>query len=466
MDFNQLAETIIPAVGGLENIMNVSHCATRLRFTLKDDTRADEEKIKEIKDVLGVVKNGGQFQVIIGQRVPEAYKAVELRLGDKTDQASHPDGKGKTKGSEVIFDFVASVFTPFLPAIIGAGLIKSFLSLAVLVGMDAAGPTYLFLNVIGDAPLYFLPVLLAITASKKLNTNTYMAVGIACALIHPNYTALITDAFQIHFSSVFGIPVTLASYHSSVIPVILMVILLKYTDRFLDRVIPRLVKFFFKPVLVMLVVGILTFTVLGPIGFVVGTGVSNVLNMLTTYAGWLVPVIVGAIMPLMITAGMHYGLVPFMLQSISTVGYEQISGPGSLPSNIAQSAASLAVGLKTKRMEFKQTALTASMTAFLGTTEPALFSVTLRLKRVLACVMAGGACGGLYAGIMGVKCYSFCSPGLLALVAYIGPDGFGNLIHACISMAIGFVVTFLLVWFYGYQDVVAEDATAETESRA
>lgn len=465
MDFNKLAETMIPAIGGAENISNVTHCATRLRFTLKDDGKADEGKIKKMQGVLGVAKSGGQFQVIIGQRVPEAYKAVEQQLGSQLKQESGEDTpKKKMKGSEVIFDFVASVFTPFLPAIIGAGLIKSFLSLAVLMGLDATSSTYLFINVIGDAPLYFLPILLAVTASKKLNTNTYLAVGIACALIHPNYTALITDAFNIHFSSVFGIPVTLASYNSSVIPVILMVIALKYVDKFFDRVIPKIVKFFFKPVLVMLVVGLLTFIVLGPIGFVVGAGVSSVLNLLSTHVGWLVPVIVGGIFPLMVTTGMHYGIVPFMLQSISAVGYEQICCPGNLPSNIAQGAASLAVGLKTKRSELKQTALTSGVTALLGTTEPALFSVTLRYKKVLASVMIGGACGGLYGGIMGVKCFSFCSPGLLALVAFIGPDGWGNLINACISMVIGFVVTFLLVWFYGYKDVLAEDLKVEAEN--
>ncbi len=342
----------------------------------------------------------------------------------------------------MIFDFVASIFTPILPAIIGAGLIKSFLSLAVLLGMDAEGSTYLFINVLGDAPLYFLPLLLAVTCSKKLNTNTFLNVALAGALVHPNYTALLTDAFNIHFSSVFGIPVTLATYSSTVIPVILMSISLKYIDGFLDKLIPKIVKFFFKPVLTLLIAGLLTFIVLGPIGFVVGVGISTALNTLSTHVGWLVPVIIGGVFPLMVTTGMHYGIVPFMLQSIAAVGYEQICCPGNLPSNIAQGAASLAVGFRTKKSELKQLALTSGVTALLGTTEPALFGVTLRYKKVLSCVMIGGAVGGLYAGITGVKCFSFCSPGLLALVAFIGPDGFTNIINACISMVIAFIVTF------------------------
>ena len=464
MDFEKLAETLVSLVGGAGNISNLTHCATRLRFTLKDESKAQEEQIKKTKGVLGVAKSGGQFQIIIGQRVPEAYKAIEKHLGGAVGGADEEGPKEKKKISEVIFDFVASIFTPILPAIIGAGLIKSFLSLAVLLGMDAEGSTYLFINVLGDAPLYFLPLLLAVTCSKKLNTNTFLNVALAGALVHPNYTALLTDAFNIHFSSVFGIPVTLATYSSTVIPVILMSISLKYIDGFLDKVIPKIVKFFFKPVLTLLIAGLLTFIVLGPIGFVVGVGISTALNTLSTHVGWLVPVIIGGVFPLMVTTGMHYGIVPFMLQSIAAVGYEQICCPGNLPSNIAQGAASLAVGFRTKKSELRQLALTSGVTALLGTTEPALFGVTLRYKKVLSCVMIGGAVGGLYAGITGVKCFSFCSPGLLALVAFIGPDGFTNIINACISMVIAFIVTFALVWLYGCKDVAKQEAEEEAEA--
>lgn len=457
MNHNELAKQLLPAIGGEANIAGLTHCATRLRFTLKDESLADEATVKAIKGVLGVARSGGQFQVIIGPEVPKAYAAIQSMASIKpTGSVTEAEPVQKKKFSDKLFDFVSSVFTPVLPAIIGAGLIKSFLSLAVLLGMDSNGSTYLFLNVIGDAPLYFLPLMLAYTASKKMGCNSFLAVAIAGALVHPNYTALITDAFNIHFSSVFGIPVTLASYNSSVIPVLLMVFALTYVERFFDRVIPKLVRFFFKPLLTMLVVGLLTFIVLGPIGFVVGVGISTVLNFLSAHVSWLVPMIVGGVFPLMVTTGMHYGIVSFMLQSIAASGYEQICCPGNLPSNMCQGAAAIAVGLRTKNEELKQTALTAGLTAFLGTTEPALFSVTLKFKRVLASVMIGGAVGGLYAGIMNTKCYSFCSPGLLSLVAFIGPDGWGNLIHSVISFVIGCCITFLLVWFWGYKDVVDE----------
>lgn len=367
----------------------------------------------------------------------------------------------KMKISERIFDFVSAIFTPVLPAIIGAGLVKSVLAVAVLLGADTESMTYYFLNFIGDAPLYFLPVMLAFTAAKKLGCNQFLAVSIAGAMLHPNYTALITDAYSIHFSSFLGIPVTLASYSSSVIPVLLMVFALKYMEAFLEKVLPKMVKFFFKPLLCLIIVAPVTFIVLGPIGFVVGVGISTALNMLNTYAGWLVPTIIGAVYPLMVTTGMHYGLVPFMMQSLAAEGFETIAGPGNLPSNIAQGAASLSVAIKTKKKELKQTAFTTGVTAVLGITEPALFGVTLKYKKVLACVMLGGGVGGFYAGIMGVKCFSFCSPGLLSLVAYIGPDGWLNLIHSCISMIIAFAVTFAAVWIWGYKEEDTDDSGTE-----
>ena len=449
MNFDNLSNEIIKYIGGEENILGLTHCATRLRFTLKDDGMADKDKIKAIKGVLGVAQNGGQFQIIIGNEVPKAYTSINSKLHISDTSKTQPEN---VKLTEKLFDFIASIFTPILPAIIGAGLVKSVLALAVLLGLSTQSNTYYFINIIGDAPLYFLPMMLAVTASKKLGCNPYMAVAITGALLHPNYTALITDAYNIHFSSMFGIPVTLASYGSSVIPVLLMVFLLKYVDRFLDRIIPKMIKFFFKPLLTLLIVASITFIILGPIGFVVGVGISTALNFLSEHVGWLVPMIIGAIFPLMVTTGMHYGIVPFMIQSIGAQGFERICGPGNLPSNIAQGAASLAVAFKTKKEDLKQIALSSGLTAVLGVTEPALFSVTLKYKKVLACVMIGGGLGGLYAGIMDVKCFTFCSPGLLSMVAYIGNDGWGNLINACISMVIAFVATFILVWTWGYQD--------------
>lgn len=460
MNYDKIAKQIQDLVGK-DNIISFTHCATRLRLTLKDESCVDDEKVKNIDGVLGIAKNGVQYQIIIGNQVPKVYAALEAIAGQGSATTDTP--KEKKKSIEVIFDFVSSVFTPVLPAIIGAGLIKSVLALAVLLGASTESTTYYFINLIGDAPLYFLPIMLAFTAAKKLGCNQFLAVSIAGAMIHPQYTALIKDAYSLHYSSFLGMPVTLATYSSSVIPVLLMAIALKYFDQLFEKIIPDALKFFFKPLLTLLVVAPVTFIVLGPIGFMVGVGISTGLNVLNTYAGWLVPTIIGLIFPLMVTAGMHYGLVPFMMQSIAAQGYETIAGPGNLTSNIAQGAASLAVAIKTKNKNLKQTAFTTGTTALLGVTEPALFGVTLKYKKVLACVMAGGGIGGFYAGITGVKCFSFCSPGLLSLVAFIGPNGWGNLINACISLSISFVATFVLVYLFGYSEPGQETIKSPVE---
>ena len=451
MDFQKLAQDILNNIGGEKNVVNLTHCATRLRFNLNDTSKVNEEILKKTKGILGLVNKGGQFQIIIGNEVPKAYEA----LVSITNISSNKNNELKEKSGFVarLLDVVSGVFTPILPVIIGAGLIKSILAIAVLCGIDTNGQTYYFLNFIGDAPLYFLPIMLAYTAATKFKCNQFIAVAIAGAMIHPQYTALITDQFNINFTSFLGIPVTLATYSSSVIPILLTVWVLSYVERFLDKFIPKMLKFFLKPLLCLLIVTPVAFIVLGPIGFVVGTAISTELNGLNYFAPWLVPTIIGIIYPLLVTTGMHYGLVPFMMQSYASLGYETIAAPGNAPSNIAQGAAALCVALKTKNKDLKQLAFSSGITAILGITEPALFGVTLKIKRALYAVMIGGGFGGLYAGITGVKGFAFCSPGLLSLPAFIGPNGWTNLINTCISMIIAFVATFLVLWFWGFEDI-------------
>lgn len=456
MNFQKLAQEILVNIGGQKNISNLTHCATRLRFNLHDSTKVNESALKETEGILGVVNSSSQFQLIIGSEVSKAYEALIHSVNIDSDIIKEPENKEKKGLITKLLDVIAGVFTPILPAIIGAGLIKSVLAITVLCGIDTNGQTYYFLNFIGDAPLYFLPVMLAFTAAAKFKCNQFIAVAIAGAMVHPNYTALVTDQFNIHFTSFLGIPVTLATYSSSVIPILLTVWILSYVDRFLEKYLPKMIKFFLKPLLCILIVAPLAFIILGPIGFVVGTGISTGLNSLNSFAPWLVPTIIGTIFPLMVTTGMHYGLVPFMIQSYATIGYETIAGPGNLASNTAQGAAALCVAIKTKNRNLKQVAFSSGITAVLGITEPALFGVTLKIKRALYAVMIGGGVGGFYSGITGVKGYAFSSPGLLSLPAFIGPDGWTNLIHACISMIIAFLVTFVVLWFWGFEDIPSD----------
>lgn len=464
MDFQVLAKQILQYIGGEANITALTHCATRLRFTLKDKAKADAAALQKCKGVLGAVESGGQFQVIIGSEVPKVYEMIMKILPENTDSSAAANlPEGKQSILDKMMDFIAGVFTPILPAIIGAGLIKSVLAIAVLCGIDTKGQTYYFLDFIGDAPLYFLPVMLAYTSAKKMNCNPFVAIGIAGAMIHPKYIALVTDPFNIHYTSFLGLPVTLATYTSSVIPILLTVGLLSYVERFLEKILPKMVKFFLKPLLSMLIVVVAAFIVLGPLGFLIGTGISTGLNMIDAYASWLVPTVVGTAFPLLVMTGMHYGLVPFMIQSYSARGYETIAGPGNLGSNIAQGAAALCVALKTKNPELKQLAFSSGITALLGITEPALYGVTLKIRKALYAVMLGGGVAGFYAGITGVKGYAFCAPGLLSLAAFVGPDGLSNVINSCIAMLISFIVTFGALWFTGFDDIClkAEERLSE-----
>lgn len=448
MEIKKLAENIIEKIGKKENIENLTHCATRLRFTLKNINLADVEGIKVLEGVIGVSVNGGQFQIIIGNKVSKVYKEIKNLL-EKTNEKSNIKNSENKKGIEKIFDFISGIFSPALPAIIGAGLLKSFLALIILIKPEMNNNLYYFLKILGDAPLYFLPIILSFTGAKKLGCNPIIAVSISGALLHPNYTILVKDIFNIEFIKVMGIPLTLTGYGASVLPAILIVITLFYFEKIADKIIPSLFQFFLKPVLSIVIVGGITFFILGPIGILIGMKVSAGLNYIDNYVGWLVPVIIGGFSPLIITTGMHYGLVPFMLQSISLRGYERISGPGQLCSNIAQGAAGLAISLKTQKSDLKKTGLISGTTALFGITEPMMFGITLKYRKILFCVMTGGAIGGFYSGIMGVKAFSFCSPGLLSLAAFVGDRGWYNLIHSIISMLISFVITFILVWVWG-----------------
>ena len=456
MNFEKLTEDILKNIGGESNINSLTHCATRLRFNLKDFTKANEEKLKKVTGVIGVVNKGGQLQIIIGNEVSNAYKSIMSKINIKDVKKDNENGEKKGIINNIL-DTIAGVFSPILPAIVGAGLLKAFLSILVLFGINQEGHTYYFLNFISDSALYFLPIMLAYTSAVKFKCNQFISMAIAGAMIHPNYIALITDPYNLNFTSFLGLPVTLATYSSSVIPVLLTTYLLSNVESLLEKFIPKMLKFFLKPLLCLLIVTPIAFIFLGPIGFIVGTGICTVLNTINTYVGWLVPTIMGIFAPLLVMTGMHYALVPFMMQSLSTFGYETIAAPGQLGSNVGQGAAALCVALKTKNKELKQLAFSSGITAVLGVTEPAMYGVNLKLKKPLYAVMIGGGVSGLYAGITGVKCFSFCSAGLLALPVFIGNGGISNVINAFISMLIGFAVTFIIVWFWGFEDVSEEN---------
>ncbi|GAA0180124.1 beta-glucoside-specific PTS transporter subunit IIABC [Clostridium sediminicola] len=451
MNYPKLASEILKNVGGSENVANVTHCATRLRFNLKNLSKVNEEVLKKTKGVIGVVNKGGQFQLIIGSDVASVYCEI-LKLGDFQKGNSSDSGEKKSLVSSVL-DTIAGIFTPILPAITGAGMIKAVLVLLTSSGLlSMESQSYYILNFISDAAFFFLPILIAYTSAIKFKCNPFMAMSLAGVLLHPNLTALVAAGEPVHF---LGLPVTLATYSSSVIPIILIVWLMSYVEKFADKISPKPIKFFSKPLIILLVVAPIGLIALGPIGTVVGNVVAQGINILSARAGWLVVLLMGAFSPLLVMTGMHYSYFPFVFAQFATSGYESILLPGMLAANVAQGAAALCVALKSKNSELKQLAGSSGITAVLGITEPAMYGVNLKLKKPFIGVMIGGAVGGLYGGIVGLKGYAMAVPGLAALPIFIGPEG-SNFINAIVVCVIAFVVTFIATWFLGFEDPIDE----------
>ncbi len=452
MDYKKLASEIIENIGGAENVENVTHCATRLRFHLVDDSKADKEKIEHLKGVFSVVDKNGQFQVVIGNDVPNVYGEI-VKLGNFSDGKESSEKK-KFKITD-IFDVIASIFVPLIPAIAGCGLLKGLLSLFTTFGwIDAASQTYTILNLVGDAGFYFLPVLLAFTAAKRFKTSPYLAVVLAGVLLHPNLQELFNAGEPIRF---LGLPVTVARYASSVIPIILIVWILSYVNRFFEKYVPKAIRVVISPLCTLLVMTPLALVVLGPIGTIVGDYIAKGIIFLDGKASWLIPTIIGGTTPLLVMSGMHYSLFPGVFQQLSSVGFQTIT-PGMLPSNLSQAAASFGVAVKAKNKELKELATSCGITALLGITEPALYGVTLKLKRPLYAVLIGGAVGGFIMGITGVRSYTPNGASLLQIGVYIGGDGLGNVVRALLSVAVAMVVTFVLTIIFGFDE--EEESTA------
>lgn len=459
MDYKPLATTILANVGGKENVSGVVHCATRLRFTLKDDTKANTEVLKRTKGVLSVVNAGGQYQIVIGPDVPVVYQEVLSLGGFEAAKSVETDEKedNRSRLSKVL-EGIAGIFQPIIPAITGAGLIKAFMALFSAFGILQGGTqTYIILNAMADSAFYFIPILLAASCARKFKCNQGTAMALAGILLYPAFITLLGGEEAVRFLGF--LPVTKATYTSSVIPIILGVWFMSYVEHFMQKISPKAIKFFSVPLVSLLVGGTATIVALGPIG----AWVSGLINLFFTWlngaAPWIVPTIVGIFNPLLVMTGTHYGLIPIGTNNLATVKWDTVVGPGMLVSNVAQGAAGFAVGLRSKNPDTRQQATSAGLTGVLGITEPVLYGVNLKFTFPLYAAMIGGGVGGLFLGIMRVARFAGGSPGLLVLPAYIptadvAPLGYtmSNLVFAVvgviIAMAVAFAASYILfgVW--------------------
>lgn len=447
MDYEKLAMEILSHIGGKSNVLSLTHCATRLRFNLVKKSNVNEEALKNVKGVIDIINKGGQFQIIIGSDVSNVYKELMDKGGLNEIKGSE---RGEKQGIVAkVLDTISGIFTPALAALTAAGMLKALLVLLTVFNlMSVENQTYYILNFISDSAFYFLPMFLAYTAALKFKANPYMAMMLAAVTLHPDFSALVAAGEPVRF---LGMSVPLVNYSSSVIPIILVVWFMSYVERFADKVSPKVIKFFSKPLITILIVAPIALIVIGPLGTSVGDYIAMGVNAINEQAGWAVSLLIGAFSPLLVMTGMHYSLVPASMTQFTMTGVETILLPGMLAANVAQGAAAIAVGVKSKNSTLKQLAFSSGTTAVLGITEPAMYGVNLKLKKPFIAVMIGGGAAGLYGGIVGLRAYGFASPGLAAIPIFVGPTA-SNFIHALIVCAIAFGVTFLITLALGFED--------------
>lgn len=456
MDYAIVAKKILEKIGGESNVNSVQHCMTRLRFILKDESKADDDAIKKIKGVMGVTKQGGQYQVIIGNSVGTCYKEL-IKLGNFQEGSSN-EVKEKKGVINSILDVVSGCMSATMPAIVGAGMIKVLLVILPMIGvLSNTSQTYTILNALGDATFYFLPLILCISASKKFNINAYTLAAVIGVMVYPDFIGLVDAGEKI---SLFGLPVASASYAYSVIPVIMMAWIMTYIEKFTDSITPAVTKNFLKPMLTLLIALPIALVVIGPIGFYAGEALSSAMVFIYDKAGWLAIMAMGALMPLLVMTGMHWAFVPLSIMNINNpnLGFDTLLLVGMLCSNLAQGASCLAVFLKSKNKDLKQLSGAAAVSAFLaGVTEPAMYGITLKYKKPLYASMIAGGISGLYAGFVGLKCYVFATPAMLSIVQFINPAGGSNFVNALIVAGMTMAIAFILTWILGFEDPANEE---------
>ncbi|HHT7658434.1 TPA: beta-glucoside-specific PTS transporter subunit IIABC [Streptococcus suis] len=458
MKYKNTALAILEAVGGEKNVLRATHCVTRLRLELKDENIVSDERVKSISGVLGIMKKNGQYQIILGNDVANYYK--EFTALGKFDSDSVQQVK-KANVLEQVIEYIAGSMTPLIPAMLGGGMIKVLVIVLPMLGLlQADSQSISFLAFFGDAPYHFMPIFLAYSASQKLKVTPALAMSVAGILLHPNFVQMVSSGDPLHF---LGAPVTPASYGSSVIPILIMVWLMKYIEAVFNKVTPAITKSFLQPTLVLLVSGFIALVLVGPLGVIVGEGLSQLVEQMHGVAGWLTLAVLGAIMPFIVMTGMHWAFAPiFLAASIATP--DVLILPAMLGSNLAQGAASMAVAFKSKNSNTKQIAFAAGFSAlFAGVTEPALYGVTLKYKKPLYAAMIGGGLAGLFVGLTGVKAYLFAVPSLIALPQFIYSEAASNITNAMIAAAISIIVTFILAYFLGIDE---ETSTVNLEKVA
>ena len=455
MDYQAIAKEILKDVGGKDNIVDVTHCYTRLRFVLKDTKQANKEALLQTEGVISVVESGGQYQVVLGNKVAHVYNALEPLLAQQL--TTKTSTKEKNSLGNRILNTVAAIFTPVVPAIAASGMLKGILAIAVMVANDLKPlNTYIILSAASDALFYFMPVILGYSAAKVFKTNEYIAMVIGATLCYPTIVSLMTEESAV---TLFGLHVTKANYVSTVIPIILAIFMLAYVQRFLEKVIPEVLKIIMVPTLSLLLMIPATLLLFGPIGIYLGDGVNWLYYYIMNLSPILLGGFIGGIWCVLVIFGAHRGLVPIGINDVARTGRQNLLAFAGA-ANFSQAGAAFGVFVRTKNKDLKAVAASATVTALFGITEPAIYGANLRLKKPMIYAVASGAAGGALMGWGGSYGTAFANQGLLTIPVY-AEAGTKAFICYLLGCGIAFFGAFLLTIFLGFNDLPLDESRQE-----
>ena len=473
LDYVKTSKEIIEALGGKDNILSASHCMTRLRLVLADESKANDNRVGSIKGVKSVIRQGSQYQIVIGNEVSNLFKEFQ-KLGDFSENI---DVDRQVEGNLIqrLFGFVAGCMTPLLPAMLGTGMVKVLLTILTTFGiMSSTDSTYVLLFGMADSFFHLLPVFLGWSIAKNMNKSIPLFMVIGAMMCYPDIVNLMGSTLEgvkmgsflgMPCTYFFGLPVILSSYTSSVLPMILMAPVMAWTEDFADRISPNVLKAFMKPMVFFLICLPILFVVLGPIGNVIGNAMAGIFTAMYSFSPWVTVGLLSAIMPFVIMTGMHYALIPLCLNNMATLGYDVIVMVTMFCSNIAQGGASLGVAAKTKDEELRSEGLACGISATIaGVTEPAMYGINLRFMKPMIAACIGAAISGLFVGIAGVKGWTMGgSPSFLSVITFIGGENpMNGLIFGLIGGFIAVVVSFMIA-FMTYKDESQDEEVEEIE---
>ena len=458
-DYASLTNSILEELGGAKNVSGLFHCATRLRFRLNDKLIVRAKQIEAIPGVLGTVDDAAGIQVVIGNDVKKAYATLmeqHPEMAELSGGVVEDDGRGPERTNIVkrLLNMLSAVVGPVIPLIMCSGLVSALLViLTTWGGLSPESSTYTLLNMVGTGALYFLPVFVAYTSAKRFGCDIMTSLFLGALLISPTLIGMVEAG---SFVDLFGLPVKTGDYTSTLIPAILTIWVYSHVEKLVDRIVPDAVKFVFRPLLGLVIMLPVMLCVTAPLGNYVGGLLNSAMTAINDVAPWASVLVVGCLAPLLVLTGMHLALIPLVMTSFATVGYDNMLFVAFIGMNFSQFGVALACFLKSKNANLKALSLSCAITAFFaGVTEPALYGISVRMKRPLVATWLACVANAVFCAICSVKVFQFGAPSFFTMPIFLNPDGtMGNFYFAIAAAAISIIVAFVATWALGFDDSV------------